>query len=486
MGVTNAQGEMQGLLDKFEDVFQPPSGLPPWRRTDHAIHVEPGKKPVNVKPYHYPHFQKGEIEKQVQQMLGIQIIQHNSSPYSSPVLLVKKKDGYHQIRVREEDVPKTAFRTHKGHYEFRVMPFDLTNAPSTFQATMNEVFRQFLRKFVLVFLDDILIYSREWSEHLGHVHQVLQVLRENGFVAKKYKCTFRQDRVGYLGHVITRDGLTVDPDKVEAIKSWPTPKNVKGKSLRELTTHTIQTPEQQRWLSRLIGYDFEICYHPGRLNNAVDALSREVGVMLMAFTQTTWGVINVVRRASAIDSELLDIRAKLQEGDDKYQGYSEQGGILLNKGRVIVPKEVALRSLLLREYHQSVSGGHAGILRTFQRLAANFFWKGMRADVKKMVGECQDCQRMKSESLSPAGLLQPLPIPEQVFEDVSLDFINGLPRSNGKEDIMVVVDRLTKYGHFFSLLRQYDSLGVARVMIQGVVKLHGIPRTMVSDRDKVF
>lgn len=127
-------------------------------------------------------------------------------------------------------------------------------------------------------------------------------------------------------------------------------------------------------------------------------------------------------------------------------------------------------------------GGHAGINRTYQRIAVNFFWKNLKCDIKKFVKTCQTCQRMKSESLKPAGLLQPLPIPKQFFEDLSLDFITRLPKSNGKETILVVIDHLSKYALFFSLPKKFDSKTVARVLIQGVVKLHGIPKSLVNIR----
>lgn len=122
---------------------------------------------------------------------------------------------------------ETTFRTHDGHYEFLVMPFGLSNAPSTFQATMNEVFRPYLRCYVLVFFDDILVYSPSWEDHLKHLKIVLGLLRQNKLVAKRSKCQFGQTSIDYLGHVISGQGLSVDPAKISSIQQWPEPKNVK-------------------------------------------------------------------------------------------------------------------------------------------------------------------------------------------------------------------------------------------------------------------
>lgn len=264
---------LQNLLVQYENVFSVPKGLPPTRLFDHRIPLLPNTPPINIKPYRYPYFQKTEMERLISEMLSDGIIRPSNNPFSSHVLLVKKKDGswrfcvdyravnavtvkdrfpiptvdellaelhgakifskldlragYHQLRIHEAYIDKTAFRTHHGHYEFLVMPFGLSNAPSTFQATMNHIFRTVLRKFVLVFFDDILIYSTSWDLHLQHLETVFSILKDNIFYAKKPKCEFGSTCLSYLGHIVSSDGVLVDPNKVRAIQEWPLPKNVK-------------------------------------------------------------------------------------------------------------------------------------------------------------------------------------------------------------------------------------------------------------------
>jgi hypothetical protein len=264
---------VQQLLGQFEHLFSAPTQLPPQRAADHQIPLVPGAQPVKVRPYHYSPIQKTKIKNQVKQMLSNGVIRPSSSAFASPVLLVRKKDGtwrfcvdyrhlnaitvkhkhpmpvvdelldelsgaqwftkldfsagYHQIRMASGDEFKTAFRTHQGLYEFMVMPFGLTNAPATFQMLMNTLFAALLRRGVLVFMDDILVYSRTLEDHVKLLKEVFEILHQNNFLLKRSKCSFAQPSVEYLGHVVSAAGVSTEPSKISAVRNWPTPVSVK-------------------------------------------------------------------------------------------------------------------------------------------------------------------------------------------------------------------------------------------------------------------
>ncbi|GKE80223.1 putative reverse transcriptase domain-containing protein, partial [Tanacetum coccineum] len=245
--------------------------LPPVREIEFRIDLIPGALPVVKSPYRLAPFEMQELSNQLKELQEKGFIRPSHSPWGAPVLFVKKKDGalrmcidyrelnkltiknryplpriddlfdqlqgaccfskidlrsgYHQLRVREEDIPKTAFRTRYGHFEFTVMPFGLTNAPAVFMDLMNRVCKPYLDKFVIVFIDDILIYSKSEKEHEAHLKTILDLLKEEKLYAKFLKCEFWLKEIQFLGHVVNRNGIHVDPIKVESVKNWKTPES---------------------------------------------------------------------------------------------------------------------------------------------------------------------------------------------------------------------------------------------------------------------
>ncbi|KAK4383425.1 Retrovirus-related Pol polyprotein from transposon.6 [Sesamum angolense] len=260
------------VLRDFPEVFPDDlPGLPPHREVDFTIETLPGVAPISIAPYRMTPVELQELKKQLEELLEKGFVRPSTSPWGAPVLFVKKKDGsmrlcvdyrqlnrvtvknkyplpriddlldqlkgattftkidlrsgYWQLRIAENDILKTAFRTRYGHYEFLVMPFGLTNAPAAFMALMNRTFQEYLDQFVIVFIDDILVYSKNREEHEQHLRIVLQILKENELYAKLSKCEFWVNQVVFLGHVIAGDGVTPDPSKVKAIMEWRVPKN---------------------------------------------------------------------------------------------------------------------------------------------------------------------------------------------------------------------------------------------------------------------
>ncbi|XP_052734099.1 uncharacterized protein LOC128196647 [Vigna angularis] len=265
--------EERMVLDEFPDVFpEEIPGLPPTREVEFTIDLVTTAAPISVQPYRMAPAELVELKKQIEELMEKQFIRPSVSPWGALVLLVKKKDGssrlcidyrqlnkltiknkyplpriddlldqlhgatvfskidlrsgYHQIRVKEDDIQKTAFRSRYGHYEYVVMPFGVTNAPAVFMDYMNRIFRPYLDKFMVVFIDDILIYSKTKDEHEEHLRAVLTVLREKELYAKLSKCEFGMKEVQFLGHIVSAEGISVDPAKVRAVIDWASPRSV--------------------------------------------------------------------------------------------------------------------------------------------------------------------------------------------------------------------------------------------------------------------
>jgi hypothetical protein len=260
-------------------------------------------------------------------------------------------------------------------------------------------------------------------------------------------------------------------------------------ALKFLLEQKMGTTSQQKWISKLLGYDFVIEYKKGKENRVADALSRrfeetskegELSISLISFPTLSW--VAELKESYSHDQETNALLLALQHGNSAPKGYSLQQRLILKKGRLWIVKDSPFQLKLLDYIHSNPTAGHSGYHKTVQRAKVDFYWRGMRKDIKKLVKECEVCQVNKHETIHLAGLLQPLPIPTRAWSDISMDFIEGLPSSHGCNVILVVVDRFTKYGHFLSLSHPYTASKVAHIFLTHIFKLHGMPKTIVSDR----
>ncbi|KAG8497231.1 hypothetical protein CXB51_008425 [Gossypium anomalum] len=571
------------ILQEFEDVFpdEVPSGLPPIRGIEHQIDFIPSVSIPNRPAYRSNPEETKELQKQVNELLEKGFIRESLSLCAVLVLLVPKKDGtwrmcvdcravnkitikyrhpiprlddmldelsgaqlfskidlksgYHQIRMREGDEWKTAFKTKHGLYEWLVMPFGLTNAPSTFMRLMNYVLRAYIGKFCVVYFDDILVYSRSLDDHLRHIRAVLDVLRKENLYTNLKKYTFCSNQVVFLGFVVSSQGLQVDQEKVKAIREWPRPTSIsqvrsfhglasfyrrfvpnfstlaapltsvikknsaffwseeQEKSFILLKNHLTNAPllvlpdfdktfeiecdasgigigavltqegkpvefvihsdheslkhikgqhklnkRHAKWVEFLESFPYVIRYKKGKENIVADALSRRYTLLnhldskLLGFaflkdlynSDTDFGDVYKLCEHTAVDK------------------FFRLDGFLFREGKLCIPQS-SVRELLVLEAHGGSLMGHFGIAKTLAMLQEHFFWPRMKWDVEKICSQCLVCKKAKSK-VNPHGLYMPLPIPEGPWIDLSMDFILE------------------------------------------VVRLHGIPKTIVSDRDAKF
>jgi hypothetical protein len=490
---------------------------------------------------------------------------------------------------------------------------------------MNDVLRPYLRRFALVFFDDILIYNSSWVEHLQHLAVALKAIRDHHLHLKLSKCSFGAASVAYLGHVISAAGVAMDADKVSVVESWPEPCSARALrgflglagyyrkfiqefgiitapltcllrwdafawdddaamafwalkaalttgpvlqmpgfdkpftvdtdasglgfgavphqgagplaffsrpfaayhlklvayereligvvqavrhwrpylwghhfvirtdhfSLKYLLDQHLSTVPKHQWVSKLFGFDIDVEYRPGHLNTVADTLSHKdaeaalaalCAVVAAALSGPSFAFLDEIHRGGATALDAVLLQERLHAGELPVP-WHEDSGLLLHGTRVFVPNFGDLRHQAL---HLAHGIGHEGTQKTLHRLQAEFYILGDRALVADWVRNCTMCQRNKTPALSPAGLLQPLEVPSQVWADISMDFIEGLPKVGSKSVILTVVDRFSKYTHFIPLGHPYTAASVARDFFDGIVRLHGFPTSILSDQDPVF
>jgi len=545
------------------------------------------------------------------------------------------RSGYNQIRISEKDIPKTAFNTRYGHYEFLVLPFGLSNAPATFMRLMNEILAPLLDVCVIVFIDDILIYSESEEEHAEHLRQVLELLRKHRLFAKLSKCLFFQEEVDFLGHIVSKKGIKTDLAKVEAIKNWKAPADVSAlrsflglatyyqkfvnqfsqisapltsllkkdtpyvwteqhdnafsrlkhalatapvliipdlskefylhtdasdfalggvlsqdhgnglqpvsftsrklksaemnyathekellaivhalkfwrvylrgshikvtsdhKSLKYFKTQKQLSQRQARWAEIFAEYDLDIDYIPGESNVVADALSRKDVASLESLTQIAIDkeLFDKIKKAYQSDKGFAEIIADLTSGKPNLKGkyklkrFEVRDGLLYYKrNRLCIPNGDLIRTQIIRDHHDSKIAGHLGVEKTGDLIFRNYYWPKMLDDIKIYVQTCDTCQKTKSSNKAPNGLLTPLEIPGQRWENISMDFIVDLPvTSSGHDAVVVFVDRLSKMVHLAPTKKTATAEDTAKIFFEVVFKHHGLPKDIVSDRDAKF
>ncbi|GKC69140.1 putative reverse transcriptase domain-containing protein [Tanacetum coccineum] len=483
------------IVRDFPEVFpEDLPGLPPTRPVEFQIDLIPGAAPVARAPYRLAPSEMKELSEQLQELSDKGFIRPSSSPWGAPVLFVKKKDGsfrmcidyrelnkltvknryplpriddlfdqlqgssiyskidlrsgYHQLRVREQDIPKTAFRTRYGHYEFQVMPFRLTNAPAVFMDLMNRVCKPYLDKFVIVFIDDILIYSKDEKEHEEHLKAILNCLKRTnpakiesikdwaspktpteirqflglagyyrrfieGFskIAKsKIKLTIKEKVIAYASRqlkVHEKNYTTHDLELgsvVFALKIWRhylygTRCTVftDHKSLQHILDQKELNMRQRRWLELLSDYDCDIRYHPGKANVVADALSRKERIEPLRVRALVMTIgLDLPKRILEAQIEAQkpenlvneDVGGMIRRDIPKERLEPRANGTLCLHGRSWIPCYGDLRSVIMHESHKSKYSIHPGSEKIYQDMKKLCWWPNMKADIATYVSKC--------------------------------------------------------------------------------------------------
>ncbi|XP_015081239.1 uncharacterized protein LOC107024791 [Solanum pennellii] len=530
-------------------------GLPPNHDIDICIDMEPGTQPIFIPPYRMAPAELKELKHQLQDLLSKGFIRP-SLQGASVFSKIHLRSGYHQLKVRVEDIPKISFRTRYGHYEFLVISFGLTNAPAAFMDLMNGVFRPYLDSFVIVFIDDILIYSRTKEEHEYHLRIVLGILKEKKLYAKFSKCYYQRfvegfssisspltrltqkevifqlsdecevsfqklktllttapiltlpvegegfvvycdtSRIG-LGCILMQKGKVIDyasrqlkvheknypihdlklATVVFALKIWRhylygvhCEVFTDHRSLQYIFNQRDLNLRQRRWLELLKDYDMTILYHPGNANVVVDALSRK-GVSMGSLAMLQVDKSPLARDAQSLANSIVRLNI-LEPG--KVLAYMEARSSLLEQIRAQQFDDgdlCKIRDKVLKGEAKAAILDSEGVLRIKGRICVP-----RTGDLSRLIME----EQVKYEHQKPG-------VPEWKWERIAMDFVVGLSRTLGKFDaIWIIVDRLTKSAHFVPVQTTYNSEKLAKIYIREIVRLHGVPISIILDRGTQF
>nr|GEZ09234.1 reverse transcriptase domain-containing protein [Tanacetum cinerariifolium] len=372
-------------------------------------------------------------------------------------------------KVHEEDIPKTAFRTRYGHYEFQGMLFDFTNAPTVFMELMNRVCKPYLDRFLIVFIDDILIYSKSIKEHEGHLKLILRLLKKEELYAKFSKCEFwlsKGEKAKAAFQLLKQKLcsaliLALPKGSENFVVYCDASHKGLGAVLMQREKHILDHKElnmrQRRWLKLLSDYACEIRYHPRKANMVDDALSQKER-----------------SKPLRVQALVMTIRLNLPKK------------ILSAQSQSWIPCYGYLRALIMHESHKSKYSTHPGSDKMYQDLKKLYWWPNMKAEIA-YVSKCLTCAKVKIEYQKSFGLLVQPKILQWKWENITMDFVTKLPKTaTGQDTIWVIIDLLTKSAHFLPM-REDDMLEkLTRQYLKEVVSSHGVPVSIISDRDGRF